>query len=47
MKAHELFSLSTIYQRLREFGYSKKFASVEAYQASPPDVLWKEECFFS
>jgi hypothetical protein len=45
--ADELFSLSTLYKRMKELGYSKKFASVEAYQASRPDVLWKEHCFFN
>ena len=45
--ADELFSLSTLYQRMKELGYSKKFASVEAYQASRSDVVWKEYCFFN
>ena len=31
---------------MKEIGYPKKLASIEAYQATWSDVLWKEECFF-
>jgi hypothetical protein len=38
--ADELFSLSTLYTRMCELGYSKKFASIEAYHHKHPGRMF-------
>lgn len=45
--ATEVYSTSLISKRLKELGVSKKKASIEAFQALRPDVLWKEHCFWN
>lgn len=43
----DLFSRSTISRRMRELDYSRKKASIEAYQAFLPRNLLKRDLFFS
>jgi hypothetical protein len=45
--AAEVYSTRLISKRLKELGVSKKKASIEAFQALRPDVLWKEHCFWN